>query len=129
MLDRRSNQNLRIGPRNEHSWADMEVDVPERAATGDVSHGLAPTSPFHHGPEALGNGPAGRREYQFITIDVECFSHQQLGVEASRVASFAQVARSLCKRASNELHVSSRPAIRSASSSSTNSSMISGRPS
>src|SRR5438270_4813946 len=44
MLDRRSDENLRIGTRDQHSGTDVEVDVPESAAAGDVRDRLPPGS-------------------------------------------------------------------------------------
>jgi len=61
MLERGGDQRLAVGARDEDAWADVELDVPEGAAAGDVGHRLTRLAPLDHRPETLRDLTVGGR--------------------------------------------------------------------
>src|SRR5579872_1150810 len=99
MLNRRSNQHLRIRPRHKHSGAYVKVDIPECAAASDIGNRLSPLAPLDHRPEALRDRSVGRRENQPVTIDMQCLGHQQLDIKAGGIARLRKLTRCTSERA------------------------------
>ncbi len=106
MLDRGRDQDFRIRPRDEYSGPHVKLDIPEGPSSGDIGDRLAFRAARDHFPEALGHQTIGRREKQPVAIDVKRLGHQQLGIEARRVALLGQLARGIVQRAGDRLQCS-----------------------
>ena len=100
MLDRRGDQHFAVGARHEHAGADVELDVPERAAAGDVGDRLARLAPLDHRPRSA-PAPCGRAATR-ISLSRSMCSASAISSSASRRAVslvLLELARGLGERA------------------------------
>ena len=84
----RLNDDLRIGPWNEHAGADLELKRPEFLVAGDVGHRLTPGAADHILPEVIFLGSGNlllKPSVQARPADMERMRQQDFRVQARRI--------------------------------------------
>ena len=98
MRDRRLDQRLAVGPRDQRAGADRKTDRPEIARAGDVGDRFVRQAALDQRGEAAGHGIVEVPEQQLLAGDAERVRHQQFGVEAGRTVDRAASTARSCRR-------------------------------
>ena len=86
MLDCSLEQGFAIGTRDKHAGADRKLDCPEGAGAGDIGDRLVHEAAGEERREGGGFGGVEMGEEQGFARDAERVGHEQLGIEARRLA-------------------------------------------
>src|SRR3569623_246404 len=85
MINRRLDQRLAVGARDQHARTDRKLDRPECAGAGDVRDRLMREATRDERDERIGSGVVEMAEQDLLARHAERVRHQQFGVETGGV--------------------------------------------